>query len=428
MSYFFFFFILLESMPGFVSVVAFSSFFFLLSSFFFLLSFAYFLTLGSLALLLFFLFFFGVFLTFSSFFFRTTDADDGTTYRVKTYFAAQFHALRRALLSCYEEREQQSTTNTNTFEAASSERLFIQSMSQCKPWAANGGKSNSSFCKTLDNRFVVKCVTNHEFDMFLDVAGLYFQHMAQQHSALVQILGAYQIVTHTPKKIRRGSVSGSQNSGPKTSSRSSTRTQCVVVMGNVFYGASMKGMEVFDLKGKLRYCSREKLLGMEMEEQKRQHRVRAEWKSWRSGPRVEPPPEKMSEHPMKPVRFDGDLMSLTRGLPVPLKESDMNDLRRRVDSDGDFFLIGEAVDYSLLAGVDVKRHTITVGIVDYMHSYDLLKRIEFLGKNMVSDSTIKPPPLYYQRFSEGLDKYFLPVPEEEEEGEEEEEEKEVETV
>ena len=264
--------------------------------------------------------------------------------------------------------------------------------------------------------------------MFLDVAGLYFQHMAQQHSALVQILGAYQVVTHTPKKIRRGSVSGSQKSGPKTSSRSSTRTQCVVVMGNVFYGASMKGMEVFDLKGKLRYCSREKLLGMEMEEQKRQHRVRAEWKSWRSGPRVEPPPEKMSEHPMKPVRFDGDLMSLTRGLPVPLKESDMNDLRRRVESDGDFFLIGEAVDYSLLAGVDVKRHTITVGIVDYMHSYDLLKRIEFLGKNMVSDSTIKPPPMYYQRFSEGLDKYFLPVPEEEEEGEEEEEEKEVERM
>jgi len=419
-------------MSGFVSVVAVSSFFLLSSfflSFFLLSSFSYFLTFWiscSFALLL--IFFWCIF-TLSSFFFRTTDADDGTTYRVKTYFAAQFHALRRALLSCYEEREQQSTNNNNnTFEFASSERLFIQSMSQCKPWAANGGKSNSSFCKTLDNRFVVKCVTNHEFDMFLDVAGLYFQHMAQQHSALVQILGAYQVVTHTPKKIRRGSVSGSQKSGPKTSSRSSTRTQCVVVMGNVFYGASMKGMEVFDLKGKLRYCSREKLLGMEMEEQKRQHRVRAEWKSWRSGPRVEPPPEKMSEHPMKPVRFDGDLMSLTRGLPVPLKESDMNDLRRRVESDGDFFLIGEAVDYSLLAGVDVKRHTITVGIVDYMHSYDLLKRIEFLGKNMVSDSTIKPPPMYYQRFSEGLDKYFLPVPEEEEEGEEEEEEKEVERM
>jgi hypothetical protein len=36
--------------------------------------------------------------------------------------------------------------------------------------------------------------------------------------------------------------------------------------------------------------------------------------------------------------------------------------------------------------------------------------------------------MYYQRFSEGLDKYFLPVPEEEEEGEEEEEEKEVERM
>ena len=38
----------------------------------------------------------------------------------------------------------------------------------------------------------------------------------------------------------------------------------------------------------------------------------------------------------------------------------------------------------------MKNHVITVGIVDYMHSYDLLKRIEFLAKNSIGDSTIKP--------------------------------------
>ena len=103
-------------------------------------------------------------------------------------------------------------------------------------------------------------------------------------------------------------------------------------------------------------------------------------------------------------------MKLTNGCPVPLHEMDMHNLRQCIESYGDFFLIGEAVDYSLLAGVDVKNHVITVGIVDYMHSYDLLKRIEFLAKNSIGDSTIKPPPIYYKRFIEGLDRYFLPVP------------------
>ena len=123
-----------------------------------------------------------------------TDSEDGSTFRVKSYFAVQFHALRRALLSNTTTNNDDSThRHQHVSDFDLSERLFIQSLSQSVPWAASGGKSNSSFCKTLDDRFVVKCVTNHEFDMFLDVAGLYFQHMAKTNSALVQILGAYQV-------------------------------------------------------------------------------------------------------------------------------------------------------------------------------------------------------------------------------------------
>jgi hypothetical protein len=43
-------------------------------------------------------------------------------------------------------------------------------------------------------------------------------------------------------------------------------------------------------------------------------------------------------------------------------------------------------------------------------SYDLLKRLEFLGKSVMGESTIKPPPLYYDRFVKGIDKYFVAVP------------------
>lgn len=318
--------------------------------------------------------------------------------------------MRRLLLvnNSDGEREVDNNNNTPVYEFGSTERLFIQSLSQSVPWAASGGKSNSSFCKTLDDRFVVKCVTNREFDMFLDVAGLYFQHMSSQQSALVQILGAYQVRINKPKKYYDDGSSDTSNYD-----KTSRRTQCVVVMGNVFYGAMMNSMEVFDLKGKIRHCSREKLLKMEMAEQNRRKLLRSKWKLWRSGTRCTPPPKDMNEQRITPVRYDGDLMNLTRGLPVPLKEIDMERLRNRISSDGDFFLVGEAVDYSLLVGINAEMHTITIGIVDYMHSYDLLKRLEFLGKSVTGESTIKPPPQYYNRFLNGIEKYFISVPEDE---------------
>ena len=99
--------------------------------------------------------------------------EDGATFRVKSYFAVQFHALRQVLLIQQENKMKNKINFKNNEDAShvsdfsSSERLFIQSLSASVPWAATGGKSNSSFCKTCDDRFVVKCVTNHEFDMFL---------------------------------------------------------------------------------------------------------------------------------------------------------------------------------------------------------------------------------------------------------------------
>jgi hypothetical protein len=153
--------------------------------------------------------------------------------------------------------------------------------------------------------------------------------------------GAYQVRITTPKRYKnRHKNSAANNLHGRTSStvRTKTTTQCVVVMGNVFYGACMNGMEVFDLKGKMRFCSRETLLEQTLMEQHRKKTLRNQWKLWRSGPRLNPPPANMNEQRITPVRYDGDLMALTRGLPVPLKERDMEHLKDRVCSDGDFFL------------------------------------------------------------------------------------------
>lgn len=63
-------------------------------------------------------------------------------------------------------------------------RSLCQSISQCKPWATQGGKSKASFVKTLDDRFVLKVVPQIEFDMFLDAALPYFKYLSK---ALFQV-------------------------------------------------------------------------------------------------------------------------------------------------------------------------------------------------------------------------------------------------
>jgi hypothetical protein len=44
-------------------------------------------------------------------------------------------------------------------------------------WEAKGGKSNSQFRKTLDNRFVIKEMSKQEVQSFLDFAPKYVQYI-----------------------------------------------------------------------------------------------------------------------------------------------------------------------------------------------------------------------------------------------------------
>lgn len=79
-----------------------------------------------------------------------------------------------------------------------SEVDFIASLSRCRSWDAKGGKSNSLFAKTVDDRFIVKEIKRAEFDSFLKFAPSYFEYMDQCHAkrnqtCLAKILGIYQV-------------------------------------------------------------------------------------------------------------------------------------------------------------------------------------------------------------------------------------------
>lgn len=113
---------------------------------------------------------------------RVSFADDGplgkVKYTVTCYYAKRFEALRR--ICCPSEID------------------YIRSLSRCKKWGAQGGKSNAFFAKTLDDRFIIKQVTKTELESFIKFAPAYFKYLSESigtgsPTCLAKILGIYQV-------------------------------------------------------------------------------------------------------------------------------------------------------------------------------------------------------------------------------------------
>lgn len=113
-------------------------------------------------------------------------SDDGphgkARYSVICYYAKRFEALRR--ICCPSELD------------------YIRSLSRCKKWGAQGGKSNVFFAKTLDDRFIIKEVTKTELESFIKFAPAYFKYLSESISSgsptcLAKILGIYQVCDTT---------------------------------------------------------------------------------------------------------------------------------------------------------------------------------------------------------------------------------------
>ncbi|KAL0380596.1 UNVERIFIED_CONTAM: 1-phosphatidylinositol-3-phosphate 5-kinase FAB1B [Sesamum angustifolium] len=150
---------------------------------------------------------------------RVSFTDDGPLgnmkYSVTCYYAKRFEALRRI---CYP-----------------SEIDFIRSLSRCKKWGAQGGKSNVFFAKTLDDRFIIKQVTKTELESFIKFAPGYFKYLSESvgsgsPTCLAKILGIYQVTS----KNLRGKESKMD----------------VLVMENLLFGRNPS--RLYDLKGSSR--------------------------------------------------------------------------------------------------------------------------------------------------------------------------------
>ncbi|KAM6562990.1 hypothetical protein CsatB_022988 [Cannabis sativa] len=276
---------------------------------------------------------------------RLSFGDDKVKFSVTCYFAELFDSLRK--------------------KCCPSEVDFVRSLSRCKRWSAQGGKSNVYFAKSLDERFIVKQVTKTELDSFEEFAPAYFKYLTDSlgsgsPTCLAKILGIYQV---TSKHMKGGKE---------------TRMD-LMVMENLFFKRNIS--RVYDLKGS----------------------ARSRYNNDTTGENK--------------VLLDMNLLETLRTKPIFLGSKAKRSLERAVWNDTAFLASVDVMDYSLLVGVDDEKKELVLGIIDFMRQYTWDKHLEtwvkasgILGGPKNASPTIISPKQYKKRFRKAMTTYFLTVP------------------
>ena len=256
----------------------------------------------------------------------------------KVFYAEQFDAVRR--------------------KCGVSERI-VESLSRCMKWDSKGGKTKSVFLKTLDDRFVLKSLSQIETQAFLRFAPAYFRIMSESlfhelPSVIAKMLGFYQIVIRNP-------VTGIEFNW------------FLLVMENLFYDRSPT--RIFDLKGSMR-----------------NRRIQS------TGEQNE-------------VLLDENMVEFIYESPLFVREHSKKLLRASVWNDTLFLSRQNVMDYSLMIAIDENRKELVVGIIDCIRTYTWDKKLETWIKDRGKNRpTVTSPKEYKSRFREAMGRYVLQAP------------------
>ncbi|CAN6197799.1 unnamed protein product [Urochloa humidicola] len=242
-----------------------------------------------------------------------------------------------------------------------SELAYISSISRCKHWNAQGGKSKAFFAKSMDDRFIIKQIKTTEFHSFLKFGLEYFKHfgvseVASNPTCLAKILGMYQV-----KETRNGKETSTN----------------FMVMENLLFGHNIP--RKYDLKGALfsRYV-----------------------------------PD--SENPEN-VLLDQNFVEDMRTMPIYIEGKTKKLMERAIWNDTAFLSRMNVMDYSLFVGVDRQNKELVFGIIDYLRQYTWDKQLEsWVKTSLVVPKNLSPtvisPREYKIRFRAFMSQYFLSVP------------------
>ncbi|KOX68078.1 Putative 1-phosphatidylinositol 3-phosphate 5-kinase [Melipona quadrifasciata] len=274
--------------------------------------------------------------------------DATTNFYCRIYFAAQFATFRENVLPCGEDG-------------------FTRSLSRSVQWAARGGKSGSTFCKSRDDRFIIKEMSRLEMQIFLDFAPNYFSYMekcqqTKQPTLLGKIVGVYRV------------------SFKNNTTNAALRTS-VLVMENLFYKRTIT--DKFDLKGSVRN-------------------------------RLVNPDDMCQEGEL--VLLDENLLNMSCDSPLYIRSHSKAVLNRAIEQDTKFLADNSVMDYSLLVGLEPNSDELVLGIIDYIRTFTWDKKLETMVKKsgilggQGKLPTIISPEEYRARFIAAMHRYFLPVP------------------
>ncbi|GLD99374.1 hypothetical protein PINS_up008093 [Pythium insidiosum] len=274
-------------------------------------------------------------------------------FRCVSFFAAQFHSLRALL----------GRGNTN----------FLCSIAQSRRWEASGGKSGAFFSMTHDSRYILKGIPVTELNMFLHMAPSYFKFMSRviesaPSTVITKILGLYK-VTHNRRLHKH--------------------TTYVVVMENLAYG--FPPGQIYDIKG----ITRRRFTVPSDEETD-------------GGSETGMSPCRQPSMNAGPVLLDGNLMER---IPIPVRKTDLDVIESAIQNDTNFLARAGVIDYSLLMIFDEENRQIIVGLIDYLHQFDFLKKMESTSKASLTfrDPTIISPHSYQRRFVNAMHRYLVGI-------------------
>lgn len=117
------------------------------------------------------------------------------------------------------------------------------------------------------------------------------------------------------------------------------------------------------------------------------------------------------------VLLDQNLIEAMPTSPIFVGNKAKRLLERAVWNDTAFLASIDVMDYSLLVGVDEKKHELVMGIIDFMRQYTWDKHLEtwvkasgILGGPKNVSPTVISPKQYKKRFRKAMSAYFLVVP------------------
>lgn len=278
---------------------------------------------------------------------KTSSGDKVAQFYCKVYFAEHFRKLRKLLMPNQED-------------------LFVHSLTRCVKWQAKGGKSGLRFCKTLDDRFILKQLSRYEIQSFLEFAPHYIAYLTDAHNekkptALAKIFGIYRI-------------------GFRNHTTGAAMKQDLLIMENLFYRRILT--KVFDLKGSVR----NRLVST----------------------------SRRKEDDV--VLLDENLLRHIVESPLYVRPHSKTVLQQAVVNDSHFLSSHLIMDYSLLVGIDDQSKEFVVGIIDYIRTFTWDKKLEMVVKSSAflggqgKMPTIVSPEVYRTRFVEAMERYFYLVP------------------